>query len=117
MAYHLASDDVLLIDTQNYAVELRAYYDNLVEYAAEEGAELDFSELDDAIKDFKQSADKIRAFERRAVQENDEALKTVVNHTSTGTSSAASFPKGACPTASSTSTSPPPRDWTLATQR
>lgn len=80
VAYHLASDDVLPIDTQNYAVELRAYYDDLSEYSEEEGANLDLTELDEAIKYFKEKADAVKALERRAIDTNDEELKTVVNH-------------------------------------
>ncbi|KAH7022000.1 hypothetical protein EDB80DRAFT_596862 [Ilyonectria destructans] len=80
VAYHLASDDVLPIDTQNYAVELRAYYDDLVEYAEEQGAELDLSELDAAIKVFKKSADEAKALELLAVERDDGDLKTIINH-------------------------------------
>ncbi|KAM5344330.1 hypothetical protein ACJ41O_012867 [Fusarium nematophilum] len=80
IAYHLASDDILPIDTQNYAVELRAYYDDLVEYTAGEGADLDLSELDDAIDLFKKSADEVKALEKIAVERDDEILKKVVNH-------------------------------------
>jgi N-acetylated-alpha-linked acidic dipeptidase len=80
VAYHLASDDVLPIDTQNYAVELRAYYDDLSEYAEEHDADLDLSELDDAIKYFKNSADEVKALEKLAVSRDDQVLKTVVNH-------------------------------------
>lgn len=80
VAYHLASDDILPIDTQNYAVELRAYYDDLVEYAEEQGAELDLSELDAAIKVFKKSADEAKALELLAVERGDDDLKTIINH-------------------------------------
>ncbi|KAK7421438.1 hypothetical protein QQX98_002136 [Neonectria punicea] len=80
VAYHLASDDVLPIDTQNYAVELRAYYEDLAEYAEEEGADLDLTELDKAIKYFKENADAVKALEDRAIKNQDEHLKTVVNH-------------------------------------
>ncbi|KAH7141518.1 hypothetical protein B0J13DRAFT_503917 [Dactylonectria estremocensis] len=80
VAYHLASDDVLPIDTQNYAVELRAYYDDLVEYDGEEGADLDLSELDEAIKYFKENSDAVKALESSAIANQDDALKTLVNH-------------------------------------
>jgi len=80
LAYHLASDDILPIDVQNYAVELRAYYDDLVEFLAEENADVDLSELDTAIELFKRSADTVKALERQAVETGDEELKTVVNH-------------------------------------
>ncbi|KAJ3456577.1 hypothetical protein MRS44_016600 [Fusarium solani] len=80
IAYHLASDEILPIDTQNYAVELRAYYDDLVEYTEGAGADLDLSELDEAIKHFKKSADEVKALEKIAVERNDEILKKVVNH-------------------------------------
>ncbi|KAH7024884.1 uncharacterized protein B0I36DRAFT_416718 [Microdochium trichocladiopsis] len=80
VAYHLASDDILPIDTQNYAAELRAYYEDLAEFASEEGADLDLSELDQAINQFKDSADQVKALETLAIERDDEALKTVVNH-------------------------------------
>ncbi|KAF7556010.1 hypothetical protein G7Z17_g1750 [Cylindrodendrum hubeiense] len=80
VAYHLANDDVLPIDTQNYAVELRAYYDDLVTYAEEQGADLDLSELDKAIDYFKKNADAVKELEVRAIANNDEHLKTLVNH-------------------------------------
>ncbi|KAF4978622.1 hypothetical protein FZEAL_5025 [Fusarium zealandicum] len=80
MAYHLANDDILPIDTQNYAVELRAYYKDLSEYIGEEGADLDLSELDDAINRFKKSADEVKALERLAMDRKDDILKKVVNH-------------------------------------
>ncbi|SPO06042.1 related to glutamate carboxypeptidase II [Cephalotrichum gorgonifer] len=80
LAYHLASDDILSIDTQNYAVELRAYYDDLVEYAEEHGADLDLSELDQAIELFKKSADEVKALEKLSVERGDELLQKVVNH-------------------------------------
>lgn len=80
VAYHLANDDILPIDTQNYAVELRSYYEDLVEYAGEEGADLDLSELDDAIKFFKKSADEAKALELQAAASDDDDLKTVINH-------------------------------------
>lgn len=80
LAYHLASDDILPIDTQNYAVELRAYYDDLVSYAEENSADLDLTELDDAINLFKKSADDVKALESLAFDRDDDVLKKVVNH-------------------------------------
>lgn len=80
LAYHLATDEVLPIDTQNYAVELRAYYDDVAEYAEEQGADLDLTELDEAINFFKRSADEVKALEELAVASGDEALIQVVNH-------------------------------------
>lgn len=80
VAYHLASDDILPIDTQNYAVELRAYLDDLSEYAEENGADLDLSELDKAIKFFKKSADEAKALELIAAERDDDVLKSVINH-------------------------------------
>ncbi|ROT35092.1 Zn-dependent exopeptidase [Sodiomyces alkalinus F11] len=79
LVYHLATDDILPIDVPNYAVELRAYYDDLAEYAAEQGADLDLSELDAAIEHFRRSADEAKALERLAVSRGDEDLKKVVN--------------------------------------
>ncbi|PKS11689.1 hypothetical protein jhhlp_001677 [Lomentospora prolificans] len=80
LAYHLATDDILPIDVQNYAVELRGYYDDLTGFLASKEVELDLSELDEAILLFKRRADEIKALELRAIESDDESLKTIVNH-------------------------------------
>ncbi|KAH7184884.1 uncharacterized protein B0J16DRAFT_304122 [Fusarium flagelliforme] len=80
LAYHLATDDILPFDTQNYAKELRAYYEDLVEYAEGEDADLDLEELDEAIETFKEAADEVKALEEKARESDDEDLKKVVNH-------------------------------------
>ncbi|WQF82153.1 Putative PA domain, transferrin receptor-like, dimerization domain, peptidase M28 [Colletotrichum destructivum] len=83
LAFHLADDEVLPIDVPNYAAELRAYLEDLVEYAEAEGAAaagLDLSELSDAVDVFAARADEVKALERLAVTTNDTALIAVVNH-------------------------------------
>jgi N-acetylated-alpha-linked acidic dipeptidase len=80
LAYHLSTDDILPFDTQNYAKELRAYYEDLVEYAEGHDADLDLGELDAAIETFKKSADEVKALEELARERDDEILKKVVNH-------------------------------------
>ncbi|KAF5670024.1 glutamate carboxypeptidase [Fusarium heterosporum] len=80
LAYHLATDDILPFDTQNYAKELRAYYEDLVEYAEGHDADLDLDELDEAIDTFKKAADEVKALEELARERDDEVLKKVVNH-------------------------------------
>lgn len=80
LALHLATDDILPFDTQNYAKELRAYYKDLVEYAKGKDADLDLGELDEAIEKFKKAADEVKALEERARETDDEDLKKVVNH-------------------------------------
>jgi N-acetylated-alpha-linked acidic dipeptidase len=80
LAYHLSTDDILPFDTQNYAKELRAYYEDLVEFAEGHDADLDLGELDAAIETFKKSADEVKALEELARERDDEILKKVVNH-------------------------------------
>ncbi|GJD04327.1 PA domain-containing protein [Colletotrichum higginsianum] len=83
LAFHLADDEVLPIDVPNYAAELRAYLEDLAEYAEAEGAAaagLDLSELSDAVDVFAARADEVKALERLAVTTNDTALIAVVNH-------------------------------------
>ncbi|KAK0368747.1 PA domain-containing protein [Colletotrichum limetticola] len=80
LAYHLADDEVLPIDVPNYATELRAYLSDLEEYAESEGAEIDLSELSDAIEVFATRADEVKALEQLAVTTGDADLITVVNH-------------------------------------
>ena len=80
MAYHLASDDVLPFDLPNYGVELQHYYDDLVEDMEELGADLDLSELQAAVEEFKVRAEEVKRLETLAVTMGDEDLITVVNH-------------------------------------
>ncbi|KAG7103056.1 glutamate carboxypeptidase like protein [Verticillium longisporum] len=80
LAYHLLDDEILPLDVVNYGVELQAYLDDLVEFSAENDADLDFSELEDAIEVFKKRAGEAKALEELAVTTNDQNLKDVVNH-------------------------------------
>ncbi|KAK1658373.1 PA domain-containing protein [Colletotrichum godetiae] len=80
LAYHLADDEVLPIDVPNYATELRAYLSDLEEYAESEDAEIDLSELSDAIEVFATRADEVKALEQLAITTGDADLITVVNH-------------------------------------
>ncbi|KAF4776822.1 PA domain-containing protein [Colletotrichum scovillei] len=80
LAYHLADDEVLPIDVPNYATELRAYLSDLEEYAESEGAEIDLSELSEAIEVFATRAHEVKALEQLAVTTGDADLITVVNH-------------------------------------
>ncbi|OLN92258.1 putative glutamate carboxypeptidase-like protein 2 [Colletotrichum chlorophyti] len=80
LAFHLADDEVLPIDVPNYAIELRAYLEDLSEYVESAGEELDLSELSDAIEEFAKRADEVKALETLAVTTNDTDLITVVNH-------------------------------------
>jgi N-acetylated-alpha-linked acidic dipeptidase len=80
LAYHLADDEVLPIDVRNYGVELRAYYDDLVDFLDEHGAETDVSPISEAIDVFVGRADEAKRLEELAVTIQDEALIRVVNH-------------------------------------
>ncbi|KAG7125406.1 glutamate carboxypeptidase like protein [Verticillium longisporum] len=76
----LEVEPILPLDVVNYGVELQAYLDDLVEFAAENDADLDFSELEDAIEVFKKRAGEAKALEEHAVTTNDQNPKDVVNH-------------------------------------
>ncbi|KEY73638.1 hypothetical protein S7711_09679 [Stachybotrys chartarum IBT 7711] len=80
LTYHLADDEVLPIDVENYAVELQAYYEDLVDFIGEAGVDLDLSELSDAIAVFETRATEAKNLERLAVTINDSELMRVVNH-------------------------------------
>jgi N-acetylated-alpha-linked acidic dipeptidase len=80
LAFHLADDKILPIDVPNYGVELRAYYDDLLDVITESGKELDTSALDDAIKVFQTRAKEVKALEENAVLTGDANLISVVNH-------------------------------------
>lgn len=80
LAYHLASDEILPIDVENYGVELAAYRDDLIDFIELYGVELDLSELNDAIETFSSAASAVKSFEESAAALNDESLISVVNH-------------------------------------
>lgn len=80
LALHLADDEVLPIDTQTYAVEMRAYRDDLQDYIEENDADVDISELSDAIEEFSKRADEVKELEKRALAMEDQELIRVVNH-------------------------------------
>lgn len=80
LAFHLADDTILPFDVQNYAVELRAYRDDLQDFTAEYGVELDLSELNDAIETFSTAADGLKALADEAGTTQDANLISVVNH-------------------------------------
>ena len=80
VAFHLADDEVLPIDVQTYATELRAYRDDLVDFIAEAGVELDISELNDAIEVFATRADEVKTLENTArTTKNADSIR-LVNH-------------------------------------
>lgn len=80
VAFHLADDDVLPIDVQTYTTELRAYRDDLVDFVAEAGVELDISELNDAIEVFASRADEIKKLDNVARTTKDANSVRLVNH-------------------------------------
>ncbi|KAK2016989.1 PA domain-containing protein [Colletotrichum eremochloae] len=80
LAFHLADDEILPLDLPNYATELRAYLEDLTDYAESEDADIDLSELSDAIDVFSTCADQVKALEHLAITTNDTDLITVVNH-------------------------------------
>ena len=80
LAFHIADDEILPIDVQNYATELAAYRDDLKDFAAEYGVDIDLEELDDAIETFSARADEAKALEEQARALQDAHLIKVVNH-------------------------------------
>jgi N-acetylated-alpha-linked acidic dipeptidase len=80
LLYHLADDEVLPIDVVAYGTELEGLYEDLVEFLGEYGADLDLSELKDAVETFKSSASETKTLELLAIQRQDADLIQVVNH-------------------------------------
>lgn len=82
LALRLVDDEVLPLDVEHYAVEMRAYRDDLTDVITEYGAEndIDLAELSDAIEAFAESAAEAKALEQYALTLGDEELISVVNH-------------------------------------
>ncbi|KAI7915693.1 glutamate carboxypeptidase 2 [Pyricularia oryzae] len=83
LALRLIDDEVLPFDLGNYAVELKAYRDDLAEFVQEAGqdfAGVDLSELNDAIAQFEQRTSEVKTLEMLAVSTNNTDLIKVVNH-------------------------------------
>ena len=79
LAFHLLDDDLIPFDLPNYAVELRAYYEDLVENIEASGEELDISAISSAIDVFEKRAKEIDAQAKQAVSLGDERLIKLVN--------------------------------------
>lgn len=82
LALRLIDDEVLPFDLANYAVELKAYRDDLADFVAEAGpdfADVDISELDDAIASFEQRTSEVKTLEMLARSTNNTDLVRVVN--------------------------------------
>lgn len=80
MAYHLASDDVLPLNPENYVAQMDIYYDDLRDTIDEAGADIDTSELREAIDTFAEQAHEATDLMQQAMDTGDEALLQVVNH-------------------------------------
>ncbi len=79
LAYHLADDEVLPLDIPNYTAEMRSYYEDLLEVIAGADAQLDTTELSDALAQFEVRAGEIVALTAKATESHDEELIRVVN--------------------------------------
>ncbi|GAB1312578.1 Glutamate carboxypeptidase [Madurella fahalii] len=79
LAFHLLDDDILPFDLPNYAIELRAYYEDLVDNIEASGEELDTSALAGAIDVFEERAKQIRDVEKQAAALGDKNLIKLVN--------------------------------------
>ncbi|CAG9940948.1 unnamed protein product [Clonostachys rosea f. rosea IK726] len=79
LIFHLLDDQVLPIDVQNYAVELRAYRDDLIEVIDQYGATIDLTDLSDAIEEFALRAEEVKKLEVSALGLHDEAQIQLAN--------------------------------------
>jgi N-acetylated-alpha-linked acidic dipeptidase len=79
LAFHLLDDDVLPFDLPNYAVELRAYYEDLADEIEESGTAFDISPLVAAIDAFEERAKEINDLARQAAALGDKGLIKLVN--------------------------------------
>jgi N-acetylated-alpha-linked acidic dipeptidase len=80
LAYHLLDDPILPIDIPNYATELQAYRDDLLDTISEAGVSLDITELNDAIDVFSQAAADVTALEQAARAFGDDNVIQLVNY-------------------------------------
>lgn len=79
LAFHLLDDQVLPIDVQNYAVELRAYRDDLIEVIDQYGATIDLTDLSNAIEEFALRAEEAKKMEISALGLHDDAQIQLTN--------------------------------------
>ncbi|KAI6353788.1 hypothetical protein MCOR25_008883 [Pyricularia grisea] len=83
LALRLIDDEVLPFDLGNYAVELKAYRDDLAEFIKKAGqgfANVDLSELNNAIAEFEKRTSEVKTLEMLAVSTKNADLIKVVNH-------------------------------------
>ncbi|KAF1988278.1 Zn-dependent exopeptidase [Aulographum hederae CBS 113979] len=82
LLYHLANDEVVPFNVNDYASALSSYFESLQETVAGAGANvsLNLSELASAIDTFKTAASDVTAFKEQAVAAEDRDKITTVNH-------------------------------------
>lgn len=83
LALRLIDDEVLPFDLGNYAVELKAYRDDLAEFIKKAGqgfANVDLSELNNAIAEFEKRTSEVKTLEMLAVSTKNADLIKVVNY-------------------------------------
>lgn len=82
LIYHLSTDELLPLSATTWGEEMSAWFTELEEVAAESSccADLDLTDLSDAIGLFNASAADVAALSAKAVDEGDEELVEVVNH-------------------------------------
>ncbi|KAF2458309.1 N-acetylated-alpha-linked acidic dipeptidase [Lineolata rhizophorae] len=80
LTYHMASDDLIPADLQNYAEQMHNFFDDLMETVEAANGTLDLGELSDAIDEFDGRVSEVKALETQAMEMADMNLLAVVNH-------------------------------------
>ncbi|KAF2748982.1 glutamate carboxypeptidase 2 [Sporormia fimetaria CBS 119925] len=83
LLYHLATDEVLPLNPQDYVPELKAYFAELEDVVAEYGSDnttLDLSELESAISTFEEYSSQFVSLRQFAIDSKNRDLITVQNH-------------------------------------
>ena len=80
LAYHLASDETLPLNPENYATQMDIYYKDLRQTIDDAGADVDTSELRSAIDTFATQAKEAADLLQQALDTGDEALVQIQNH-------------------------------------
>ncbi|EEP76509.1 conserved hypothetical protein [Uncinocarpus reesii 1704] len=80
MAYHLATDELVPFDVNNYPKQLNIYLDNLKALARESNVQLDLSKLEHSIQALTTAAKLLTATKKVAKFTHDKRLMDLVNH-------------------------------------
>lgn len=79
LGYHLASDEIIPFDVNNYETQMNLYLDELKDVIKDSSMNLDLSQLEDAIDVFGQAANEATDLKEKAASGGDEDLVDTVN--------------------------------------